>query len=98
MITIFGMKTCPDCTYLEPQIEGDERFRTVDIGEDVKNLKEFLRIRDVVPAFDEVRGTGSVGIPCIVLEDGRVTLDPADAGLTPRPETGTACRLDGKGC
>ena len=39
MITIFGMKTCPDCTYLEPQIEGDERFRTVDIGEDVKNLK-----------------------------------------------------------
>lgn len=96
MIKIYGMKTCPDCTFVEEQIEGKADFQVIDIGEHVKNMKEFIRIRDVDPAFDEIRGTGSLGIPCFVREDGSVTLAPEDVGLKSREKS--ACRIDGKGC
>ena len=52
MIKIYGMPTCPDCTYVEEQIKGNDRYQVIDIGAHVKNLKEFLRLRDSSPAFD----------------------------------------------
>jgi len=97
VITVYGMKTCPDCTAVEEQIEGDANFRFVDIGEHVKNMKAFLQYRDADPVFDAVRGKG-VGIPCFVLEDGTVTLTPEEVGLYSKPSEGAACRVDGKGC
>ncbi len=98
MITAYGMPTCPDCSYVEKQIEGNENYRFVDIGAHVKNLKEFLRIRDNSPVFDEAKEKGYAGIPCFVREDGTVTLNPEDVGLKSRPEEGKACRIDGSGC
>lgn len=98
MIKIYGMDTCPDCTYVEEQIKGDDRYEVIDIGAHVKNLKAFLRLRDNSPVFDEAKRTGAAGIPCFVLEDGTVTLRPEEAGLQPRPAEGAACSLDGKGC
>lgn len=113
MIKIYGMPTCPDCTYLDDQIAGDDRYEKINIGEKTANLKEFLKIRDTSDAFKDIRGSGSIGIPCFVLEDGTVTLSPEDAGLKSRPETdlnasdvqktenpaaGAFCSLDGKGC
>ncbi len=94
------MSTCPDCTYVEEQVKGDGRYEVVDIGIDVRNLKEFLRLRDSNPAFDAVKRRGTVGIPCFVLEDGTVTLRAEKAGLRPRPrgEEGASCRIDGSGC
>lgn len=85
MIKIYGMPTCPDCTYLDGQIEGNDKYEKINIGEATKNLKEFLKIRDESPAFDGVRGSGSIGIPCFVLEDGSITLVPEEAGLKSRP-------------
>lgn len=104
MITIYGMKTCPDCVWVYEQIAGRQaEFTSVDIGEHVKNLKAFLKIRDNSPVFDECKEKGYAGIPCFVFEDGGVSLSPEDAGLTSRPEdaavaTGAACKLDGTGC
>ena len=100
MIKIYGMKTCPDCTYVERQVTDDGHFEVIDIGEHVRALKEFLRLRDTNPAFDEAKKRGSVGIPCFVLEDGTVALRPEDAGLksATAEQEGAACRLDGKGC
>lgn len=99
MIKIYGMDTCPDCTYVEQQIEGNDRYEVVDIGRHVKNLKEFLHLRDTSPAFEEARNAGMAGIPCFVLEDGTVTLVPEDAGLKSRPlAEGASCSLDGSGC
>lgn len=97
MIKIYGMETCPDCTYVEKQVKGDGRYEVIDIGRNVKDLKEFLRLRDSNKAFDEAKRQGAIGIPCFVLEDGTVTLSPEDAGLQPRP-AGTSCRIDGTGC
>ena len=96
MIKIYGMETCPDCTYVEEQVKGNSAYEIVDIGRQVKNLKAFLRLRDHNPAFAEAKRVGAVGIPCFVLEDGTVTLTPEEAGLRSRPVAdGAACNLDG---
>ena len=74
-------------------------YEVIDIGRHVRNLKAFLSLRDLDPAFDEAKSVGAVGIPCFVLEDGTVTLNPEDAGLRPRPiDEGAACNIDGSGC
>lgn len=99
MIKVYGMDTCPDCTYVKDQIQGDDRFEVIDIGSHVRNLKAFLKLRDNSPVFDEAKKVGAAGIPCFVLEDGTVTLNPEDAGLCARPiEDGAVCSLDGTGC
>ncbi len=103
MIKIYVMSTCPDCTEVKRAAAGDARFRLVDIGEHVRNLKEFLRLRDVHPKFEVARRRGLVGIPVFVKEDGTVTFKPEEVGLQLRPEvsepaSGIACNLDGSGC
>ena len=40
-----------------------------------------MRLRDTNPVFDRLKAIGDVGIPAFVFEDGRVSVDPADAGL-----------------
>lgn len=98
MIKIFGMKTCPYCTYVEKQVEGDKRFKVIDVGEHVKFMSAFLHLRDTNPVFDHSKKIGDIGIPCFVLEDGTVTLKPEDVGLKEYEPGGPACSLDGKGC
>lgn len=44
MIKIYGMQTCPDCTYVEEQVKGNSRYEIIDIGQHVRNLKEFLKV------------------------------------------------------
>lgn len=93
------MDTCPDCVYVKEQIKNDDRYEIIDIGQHVRKLKEFLRLRDTSPVFDEAKKNDAAGIPCFVLEDGTVTLVPEDAGLQSRPiEDGAVCSLDGSGC
>jgi hypothetical protein len=65
------------------QVEGNPEFKVIDIGENVRYMKEFLALRDNDPAFDEEKATGDVCIPCYVREDGSVTLMSKDVGLEP---------------
>ena len=93
------MNTCPDCTDLEEQVRGSDKYEVIDIGLHVKHLKEFLKLRDTHAVFDEAKKIGAVGIPCFVLEDGTVTLTPQEAGLEPRCSTDlSSCNIDGSGC
>ena len=55
MIKMYVMQTCPYCTYVEKQVEGNPNFKIIDIGKHVHNLKEFLDLRDHHPAFDEAK-------------------------------------------
>ena len=84
MIKIYGMPSCPDCRHVEEQVEDLDGYEVIDIGSHVRLLKEFLRLRDSSPAFDDAKRGGYIGIPCFVLEDGRVTLSPEEAGLKAR--------------
>lgn len=79
--------------------KGNNQYEVIDIGQHVRDLKAFLRLRDHHPAFNEAKSVGAVGIPCFVLEDGTVTLNPEDAGLRSRPiNEGATCNIDGSGC
>lgn len=97
MVKVFVMKTCPDCTKIEEQVKNDSRFKLIDIGEHVRNLKHFLALRDHNPAFDSIKRNGSIGIPCFLLEDGSITFSEEEVDLS-GSDTGASCRLDGKGC
>lgn len=82
MITIYGLHTCPYCDFLQPQIAGrTDEFTYVDIGSHVRNLHKFIDMRDNRPEFDRLKKAGDIGIPCFVFDDGRISFDPADAGL-----------------
>ena len=95
MIIIYGMKICPYCDYIKPQIEGKEdEFRYIDIGEHIRNMREFMDIRDNRPEFDHSKEIGDVGIPCFVFENGRISLDPADVGLVEYSGESAACSIE----
>ena len=61
--------------------EGVFFFEFLDFADSLRNLKEFLKIRDESELFGPVREKGSNGIPAIVKEDGTITLN-WDAFLT----------------
>lgn len=96
MIIIYGMDSCPDCAAVKEQIYGREaEFEYRDIGSHIRILKEFLRLRDTEAAFDEAKKNGFAGVPCFVLEDGRVSLKEEDAGLIAgRAVSGASCSLE----
>lgn len=99
MIKVYSMSTCPDCADIERQVRNNPHFKIVDIGKHVKDLKAFIRLRDTNSVFDEAKRLGYIGIPCFVLENGMVTLNPEDAGLqSSQSRNRASCSLDGSGC
>lgn len=75
MIKIYGSMLCPDCVQCRGDLDkAGVAYEYLDFSENLKALKEFLAIRDGNPLFDPVRQAGGIGIPCLVLEDGSVTL------------------------
>ena len=100
MIKIYGMPSCPYCAYVDEQVKGNERFKVINIGENVKFLSAFMQLRDKSAAFDHSKEIGDIGIPAFVLEDGTVTLRPEDVGLKEYAsnEEGPSYSLDGRGC
>lgn len=76
MIKIYGSMLCKDCVQCRQDLDkAGVPYEYLDFAERLLHLKEFLAIRDSNALFDEVRKNGSIGIPCIVREDGCVTLD-----------------------
>ena len=103
MIKVYGMPTCPYCDYIHEQIKGrEDEFQYINIGENIRNMSALTRLRDTNPVFDRMKAIGDVGIPAFVLEDGSVTIDPADVGLIEFGSAG-ACSIEDhksgrKGC
>ena len=97
MTKVYVMSSCPDCFEVKARLSGNPDFKIIDIGEHVRNLKEFIRLRDSSPAFDSVKADGSIGIPCFVSEDGQISFDTGTFIPEEFP-SGAACSIDGKGC
>ena len=105
MIRVYGSRLCPDCICFEESLKRNNiSYEFVDIHENMANLKAFLRLRDMNPAFDDVKKNGFVGIPAIDLE-GEIELDwekyLQDLGITVahlEQEKSLTCSVDGKGC
>ena len=50
--------------------QNNVEFSFVEITESMGSLRAFLHYRDNHPAFEDVRKSGRVGLPCIVINDG----------------------------
>ena len=97
MTKVYVMATCPDCFEVKARLSDNPDFEIIDIGEHVRKLKEFIRLRDSSPAFNSVKANGSIGIPCFVSEDGQISFD-TKRYIPEEFPSGAACSLDGKGC
>ena len=76
MIKIYGSMLCKDSVQCREELDkAGVSYAYMDFADDLLFLKEFLAIREKNPLFDLVREKGGIGIPCIVKEDGSVTLD-----------------------
>lgn len=98
------MESCPDCTTVKEIYSNNPEYQLIDIGQQARDLKEFITLRDHHPAFETVRQRGNIGIPCFVKEDGAVaiSLKHYDAAIfteaVPEIAEGASCSLDGTGC
>ena len=76
MIKIYGSMLCKDCVQCRQELDrAGVAYEYLDFADDLGNLKEFLAIRDGSTLFDEARKNSGIGIPCIVREDGSLTLE-----------------------
>ncbi len=103
MLKVFGSTMCPDCEIAKKNLDYYRiDYEYLDINENLKNLKEFLKIRDSSLIFDDAKKNGSIGIP-LLIDNNEITLDWENylksKGFTPIKEEKKAfCSLDGKGC
>ena len=96
-IKIYVMESCPDCKLVKSKVGNDERYQIIDIGKDVRDLKEFLSLRDNDKAFDEIKKFNAIGIPCILYSNGKISFDVKELGIE-QTEKKTCSLNDKTGC
>ncbi len=75
MLIIYGSDQCPDCINCKADLDkAGVSYEYRSIAENLLFLKEFLAIRDREAVFAPVKEGGKIGIPCILQEDGGVSL------------------------
>lgn len=84
MMKMYGAPICSTCRETLPLLEQKGiPCEYIDITANIKNLREFLAIRDSHKEFDAIREQGRVGIPFFVMDDGTLIMDAdwlADTG------------------
>lgn len=76
MLTIYGSMLCKDCVQCRKELDqAGIDYDFLDITEDLQHLKAFLKLREGNSLFNQARQDGQIGIPCIVKQDGSLTLD-----------------------
>ena len=75
MLIIYGSDQCPDCINCKADLDkACVSYEYRSIAENLLYLKEFLSIRDKNEVFAAVKEAGKIGIPCILEENGCVSL------------------------
>ncbi len=75
MLIIYGSDQCPDCINCKADLDkAGVSYEYRSIAENLLYLKEFLAIRDKNEIFATVKEAGKIGIPCILEENGCVSL------------------------
>ena len=72
---IYGSMMCPDCVECCKDLDAAGiSYTFCEFSENLAYLKEFLKLRDNHVVFESVKAEGKIGIPCLVHDDGTVTL------------------------
>ena len=72
---IYGSMLCPDCGECCKDLDAaGTAYTFCDFSDDLRHLKEFLKLRDTMDIFEEIKAEGKIGIPCILHDDGKVSL------------------------
>ena len=75
MLKVYGSMLCPDCVDCCKDLDNaGVSYEFLDFSDSLANLKAFLKLREG-DIFRDVKEKGSIGIPCILRDDGSVTLD-----------------------
>ena len=75
MPKVYGSMLCPDCVEAKEYFEKvNYKYEFINITESMKNLKEFLSLRDNRKEFEEVKKLGYIGIPTILTDDNKIIL------------------------
>lgn len=104
MFKIYGSEMCPDCVACKLNFDtyGIE-YEFIDINKRLRDLSDFLKLRDTDPVFDHCKEIGDIGLPALVREDGSVFLSwdkyLKESGFSVIGfGDGASCSVDGKGC
>jgi len=69
-IKLYGSQHWPGCPGVkEALLQKGVKFDYVEITDSMKNLKEFLKLRDKKDEFAIVRRVHAVGIPMLLVDD-----------------------------
>lgn len=78
-LTLYYSSLCPDTVPFKAAMERlGVTAREVDITASMRNLKEFLRLRDTKEVFVPRKEQGMVGIPCLVMNDGQYLFEVSE--------------------
>ena len=78
---LYGSKHWPGCGPVKEFLDKNNfEYTYVDITESMKNLKEFIKIRDTHDAYRGIRGRAMVGIPMLKVGED-VILGPTEERL-----------------
>lgn len=76
MLKIYGSMLCKDCVQCREDLDKAEvSYEFLDFNVELKNMKEFLALRDSLDLFKYTKENGAIGIPCIVDDKGDVSLN-----------------------
>jgi glutaredoxin-related protein len=96
---------CLDCIECKYNLDKNKiEYESIDITKSLKGLKELIKLRDKEAVFDEAKEKGYLGIPALIAEDGKITLDWENFFVELKIEVAypendaAACRIDGTGC
>ena len=74
MVKLYGSSLCPDCIACKKSFDAEKvAYEFHDITLDLRELKNFLALRDSNPKFDKAKQKGLIGIPILMTEDGSLT-------------------------
>lgn len=72
-LVLFMSSHCPDCPPVVKRLDEENiSYRKVDITSSMADLKEFLKVRDVNPYFDQIKKENRVGVPTLMDGDGNL--------------------------
>lgn len=74
--TLYYAPWCPDTVPFLAELDKlNVEYEALDMTSIPTNFKAFLKLRDSHKAFDNAKKNGYIGIPALVLENGKVVLD-----------------------